>query len=673
MSGHNPFTLPVTDPVLIFAIVLLAIMAIPVLFRKTNIPSIVGMIVFGIIVGPHAFHILHESQVMELFGKVGLLYIMFLAGLEIEFIEFRKNSRTSIFFGLLSFLIPYGLGYGASVYFLGFDFVAASLVGILLSSNTLIAFPLASSLGLAKTPAVTTAVSGTVIADTLVLVFLAFLTTMLNGEGEGGFISFIISFSIFSFAVFFLLPKLSAWFFRHITLDGTTQYLFVFTMLFVSAFTAELAGAEPIIGAFFAGLALNRLIPHSSTLMNRIDFVGNSLFIPFFLISVGMLIRLDIFLSGYMLLIYAVALLVLGIGGKWIAAYVTKLIFKITNNEMQTIFGLTSARAAATLAVVLVGMRYGVISEDIFNATIILIMVSSLFSSWHTQRYGKRLAIDESRKEPEANTTLSQRILVPIANPATVKKLLDLAIMIHNPKSAEPIYSLAVVKDDHEARKHLAAIKPILEEMRRHAAASGVSLEGFNRLDANIPEAIVKTSIEINASTLILGWSGRDADLSRIFGYMFEAILKASYNQVIISNLPQPLETTDVLLVLVPRNATVEHGFDRWANTLMQLAKEMSASLVFYAEENDYAILRKRFKQFGIQLKDKSLGYNTDAYFEQHFQSKQKLFVLINARQQSLSYNLHHWNLTYKIPQLLPDENVLMIYPEQADLFISTP
>jgi Kef-type K+ transport system membrane component KefB len=673
MTGHNPFTLPVTDPVLIFAIVLSAIMAIPVLFRRTNIPPIVGMIIFGIIIGPHALHVLNEGQVMELFGKVGLLYIMFLAGLEIEFVEFRKNSKASIIFGLLSFSVPFALGYGASYYLLEFDFVAASLVGILLASNTLIAFPLIGSLGLSKTSAVTTAVSGTVIADTLVLIILAFLTTMLNGDGEGGFITFLISFSVFTFVIFFLLPKLSSWFFRNVTLDGTTQYLFVFTMLFVSAFAAELAGAEPIIGAFFAGLALNRLIPHSSTLMNRIDFVGNSLFIPFFLISVGMLIRLDILWMGYLPLVYAVALIILAIAGKWIAAYITKLLFKHTTNEMQTIFGLSSARAAATLAVALIGMRYGVISDDLFNATIFLIMVSSLFSSWHTQRYGKLLAIEEKQKEPEETTTLSQRILVPIANPATVKKLIDLAIMIHNPKSADPIYSLAVVKDDKDARKHLAAIQPILEEVKSHAAASGVRVEGFNRLDANIPEAIVKTTLELNASTLILGWSGRDADLSRIFGYMFEAILKATYNQVIISNLPKPLETTTQITVLVPPNASLEYGFKPWVNTLVMLSKEMTAPLMFYANERDYPAIKQQFKFYGIQLKDQNNGYNTDDFLAQHQQTKQKLFVLINARQNSLSYNLHHWNLTYKIPQLLPDQNVLMIYPKQSDLMIPAP
>jgi Kef-type K+ transport system membrane component KefB len=668
MTEHSPFKLPVEDPVLIFAVVLSAIMVIPVLFRRTNIPPIVGMIIFGILIGPHALHVLNQGRVLELFGKVGLLYIMFLAGLEIEFIEFRKNSRSSIVFGLLSFAFPFALGYYAAVLLVDFSFVPAALIGILLASNTLIAFPVVSSLGLTKTPAVTTAVSGTVIADTLVLVLLAFLVTMLNGEGDQGFITFVVSFSVFTFVVFFVLPKISAWFFRNVALDGTTQFLFVFTMLFVSAFAAELTGAEPIIGAFFAGLALNRLIPHSSTLMNRIDFVGNSLFIPFFLISVGMLIRLDVLWSGMWPLIYAAVLIVLGIGGKWLAAFVSRLLFKQSYNEFQTIFGLSTARAAATLAVALIGMRYGVISEDLFNATIFLIMFTSLFSSWHTNKYGRRLAIEEKQKEPDEVAPLSQRILVPIANPATVKRLIDLAIMMHNPKANEPIYSLAVVKDDHEARKQLKAIQPILEEVKAHAAASGVNMEGLNRLDVNIPEAIVKTTLELNASTLILGWSGRDADLSRIFGYMYEAILSATFNQVIISNLPKPLETTETLLILVPPNATLEYGCDRWVTTLSFLMREMTANIEFYANETDRKQLLKLFKKRGINLKDTGKDYDPDAYFARQDDNKQELFVMINARKYGVSYDLKHWNLTYKVPQLLPDQNVLMIYPEQAEV-----
>jgi len=667
MTEHSPFKLPVEDPVLIFAVVLSAIMVIPVLFRRTNVPPIVGMIIFGILIGPHALHVLNQGKVMELFGKVGLLYIMFLAGLEIEFIEFRKNSRASIFFGVLSFLLPFLLGFLASSILLDFNTLPAALIGILLASNTLIAFPVVSSLGITKTSAVTTAVSGTVIADTLVLILLAFLVTVLKGDGNG-FITFVISFSVFSFAIFFVLPRISTWFFRNVALDGATQFLYVFTMLFVSAFAAELAGAEPIIGAFFAGLALNRLIPNSSTLMNRIDFVGNTLFIPFFLISVGMLIRLDMLGAGMWPLIYAAVLIVLGIGGKWLAAFVLRLFFKQSANEFQTIFGLSTARAAATLAVALIGMRYGVISEDLFNATIFLIMFTSLFSSWHTNKYGRRLAIEEKQKEPDEVAPLSQRILVPIANPATVKRLIDLAIMIHNPKANEPIYSLAVVKDDHEARKQLTAIRPILEEVKAHAAASGVVMEGLNRLDANISEAIVKTSLELNASTLILGWSGRDADLSRIFGYMFEAILKATYNQVIISNLPKPLETTELLLILVPPNATLEYGIDRWVTALSLLMREMTASIEFYADEEDRIKLIKLFKKRGISLKDTGKDYNPDAYFARKDDNKQELFVMINARKFGVSYDLKHWNLTYKVPQLLPDQNVLMIYPEQAEV-----
>jgi hypothetical protein len=242
--------------------------------------------------------------------------------------------------------------------------------------------------------------------------------------------------------------------------------------------------------------------------------------------------------------------------------------------------------------------------------------------------------------------------------------------MIHNPKANEPIYSLAVVKNDHEARKQLTAIQPILEEVKAHAAASGVHMEGMNRLDVNIPEAIVKTTLELNASTLILGWSGRDADLSRIFGYMYEAILDATYNQVIISNLPKPLETTELLLILVPPNATLEYGLDRWVTSLSLLMREMTASIEFYANETDRKQLLKLFKKRGISLKDTGKDYDPDAYFARQADKKQELFVMINARKFGVSYDLKHWNLTYKVPQLLPDQNVLMIYPEQAEVQI---
>lgn len=664
---HHTFSLPVSDPVLIFAIVLLAIMLIPVLLRRTSIPPIVGMIVFGVVVGPYATNLLENSDVMVLFGKVGLLYIMFLAGLEIEFGSFKKNSKPSIFFGLLTFIIPYAFGYAAAHYLLHFNFIQASLIGILLASNTLIAFPSASRLGITKTSAVTAAVSGTVIADTIVLIFLALLSTLLKGEGNSGFITFLISFSVFSFVLFFALPRMAAWFFKSVTTDGTTQFLFVLTVLFASAFAAELAGAEPIIGAFFAGLALNRLIPSASTLMNRIEFVGSTLFIPFFLISVGMLIRIDAIFQGHEPLLYAGVLILLAISSKWLAAFLTRLLFKLTSNQMHAIFGLTSARAAATLAVALIGLRYEAISNDLFNATIFLIMASSLFSSYHTEKYGKRLAIEEKDKMGEDEAPLLQRILVPIANPATVKKLIDLAIMIHNPKSPEPIFSLSVVKDDHEARKRITAIKPGLEEVKKHAAAANVKLETLNRIDLNVPEAIVKTTLELGASSLILGWSSQASNLRRIFGNMFEAILNETVCQVIISSLPKPLNTTERILVLVPENAELEIGFKRWMSTINTLSRQLSTEVVFYASEQCRALVHKNIPKKSGQDRKQDFGYDPETFFAEANNPRQTLFIMINARPHSLSYRQRQWKTIFRIPQLLPEQNVLIIYPEQLE------
>lgn len=664
---HHSFSLPISDPVLIFAIVLMAIMLIPVLLRRTSIPPIVGMIVFGVVIGPYATNVLTNSDVMVLFGKVGLLYIMFLAGLEIEFVSFRKNSKPSIFFGLFTFIIPYVFGYFSAHYLLDFNFIQASLVGILLASNTLIAFPSASRLGITKTSAATAAVSGTVIADTIVLVLLALLSTLLKGDGNSGFFTFLVTFSVFSFVLFILLPRLAAWFFKSVTTDGTTQFLFVLTSLFAAAFASELAGAEPIIGAFFAGLALNRLIPSTSTLMNRIEFVGSTLFIPFFLISVGMLIRIDVLFEGHEPLLYAAVLIVLAISSKWLAAFLTRLVFKLTSNEMHVIFGLTSARAAATLAVALIGLRYDAISNDLFNATIFLIMFSSLFSSYHTEKYGKRLAIEEMDKVSEAEAPLLQRILVPIANPATVKKLIDLAIMIHNPKSPEPIFSLSVVKDDHDARKQLAAIKPGLDEVKKHAAASNVKLETLNRIDLNVTEAIVKSTLELGASSLILGWSSRASDLRNIFGNMFEAILNETVCQVIISSLPKPLNTTERILVLVPENAELEIGFKRWISAIHTLSRQLSTDVTFYASDKCKTLANKSMQKKGSPERKKDFGYEPDAFFAEASHPKQSLFVMINSRPHSLSYQQRTWKTTFRIPQMLPDQNVLIIFPEQLE------
>lgn len=664
----HDISFPLTDPFIIFMVVLLIVLIIPVALRKTNTPTIIGLIIIGIIIGPHALNIIADNDTIELFSHVGLLYIMFLAGLEIEFSEFRKNSLRGIFFGIATFAFPFLFGYYTSIYILSLSLIPSVFIGIMLASNTLIAFPSVSKLGITKSSAVNTAISGTVIADTLVLILLAFVTASLNdGDGMGFMLTFFLSFGTFTFAIFFLLPRLSRWFFRNIAMDGHLHYLFTLSALFASAYAAEIAGAEPIIGAFFAGLAMNRLIPSSSALMNRIDFVGNTLFIPFFLISVGMLVNLGVLFTGFRPILYAALFIILAISSKWLAAGVTKIIFRQTKAEMNTIFGLTSARAAATLAVAMVGLSYGVLNEDIFNGVILLILGSSLFSSYITERAGKDLVREESERLPGPDTIKQRRILVPIANPENIEKLIDLAILLSDPKLTEPVYPLAIVRDDADAKKRMALNKPVIEKLGRHAAASGISLQSITRVDINIPLAITRVSKELNISEIIMGWSGRTREVSRIFGNMVETVLNRSDNTVIIANLPQPLSLADRIFVFVPENAELEKGFPYWMNILSNLCNQLSASITFNIPERSGDRLEKAIKK---SFKDKSVRFRCFADWNNVWEMEstnndEPMYVIINARTHTISYTHKFFSLTFSLPPSLEDHNVLNIYPQQ--------
>ncbi|MFO7573867.1 MAG: cation:proton antiporter, partial [Bacteroidales bacterium] len=391
------FLVPVSDPVLIFTIIMFIVLLVPVLLRKTGIPAIVGLMIAGIIVGPNGISLIADSDVVELFGKVGLLYILFLAGLEIDYSEFRKNRNKSIFFGLFTFLLPFGSGYLAATLILSLSPVQGLLIGLFLASNTLIAFPAISKMGITRTPAVSIAIGGTLITDTLVLIVLTIISVLFAGAGTGTIPYMLIAtLTLFILVIIFVVPWISGWFFRTVTNDGDLQFLYTLTILFALSYTAEMAGAEPIIGAFFAGLTLNRLIPANSALMNRIAFVGNTLFIPVFLISVGMLVNLRVLFTDFSIELFALILITTALASKWLAAWLTRLVFRQNSFEMNLIFGLTSARAAATLAVALIGMSYGIIDGVMFNAVIILIVVSSLFSSWFTEKAGRNFARNET-------------------------------------------------------------------------------------------------------------------------------------------------------------------------------------------------------------------------------------------------------------------------------------
>lgn len=364
----HEFELPLANPVLVFSLILFIILLAPILLRKFNIPGIIGLIVAGVLVGPFGLNLLEKNSAIELFSTIGLLYIMFMAGIELDLNEFKSNRNGSLLFGLFTFAFPLGIGFPVCYYLLGYDFDASFLTASMFATHTLVAYPIVSALGIAKNRAVAITVGGTMLTDTAVLIILAVFIGKNEGTLNAGFwMTLGISLSIFSAIVLILIPKIAKWFFKKLEGEKHSHYIFVLSMVFLAAFLAELAGVEPIIGAFLAGLGLNKLIPHSSALMNRIEFIGNSLFIPFFLISVGMLVDIAVIFSGPMALIIAGTLSVVALFGKGVAAWFTQLVLRYTPTQRNLIFGLSSGHAAATLAVILVGYRAGILDENILN------------------------------------------------------------------------------------------------------------------------------------------------------------------------------------------------------------------------------------------------------------------------------------------------------------------
>lgn len=662
-------SLPIQDPVLIFSIVLFIILLAPILLNKIKIPSIMGLIIAGIVIGPNGFNLLERDSSIILFGTVGLLYIMFLAGLELDMNDFKRNKNKSIVFGSLTFLIPLCLGIPVCYYVLDYGFISSVLIASMFATHTLVSYPIASRLGITKNEAVTIAVGGTIITDTAVLLILAVITGAAEGNLDTNFwIQLIVSISIFSVVVFWLFPVITRWFFKNIEGENSSQYIFVLAMVFLAGFLAEVAGIEPIIGAFMAGLALNRLIPHTSPLMNRIEFVGNAIFIPFFLIGVGMIVDLRVLFNGWDALAVAGTLTLVAIVGKWLGAYFTQIIFKYSISQRNLIFGLSSAHAAATLAVILIGFNLGLVDESALNGTVLLILVTCLVSSFVTENAGRKIAIEESDKMPEL-TEVPERILVPIANPNTIEKLLDFAIMVKNPKNKEPIYPLAIVKDDDEAKEKVVLSNKMLEKAIVHASATESDVQIITKVDLNIASGIIRAIKELMITEVVIGWNEKLRTTDRFFGTTLNNILHHTDQLTIVCKLLNPLNTVKRLIVLLPENAYLEIGFHHWLHKIKLLYKQMGADVVFYGSPNSLEKIKDLTTTSKPEITATYIEFTewSDFLVLSREVSDDDLFVIISARKGTVSYQPDMENIPFKVSKHFRENSFIVLYPDQND------
>jgi Kef-type K+ transport system membrane component KefB len=665
--------IPFTNPVLILSLVLLIILFAPLIFRRFRIPGIIGLILAGVIIGPNTLHLIDKSTSFDLFSNTGLLYIMFLAGLEMDMEEFKHNRSKSIVFGALTFFIPITIGFFVCVYALQYSFWAALLLASMFSTHTLLSYPIVSNMGIVKNRAVQITFGGTIITDSAVLILLGVITNLSQGNFSGTYwLTLVLWIAVLIVGTLYLLPKLSKWFFRHLEGQGSSQYLFVLSMMFLAAFVADLAGVKAIVGAFLAGLAFNRIIPQSSVLMNRLIFIGNTLFIPFFLLSAGMLVDLRLFFGGTQELIFAGILSGVALLTKYFAAQITGFIYKYTKYERRIIYGLSTSHAAATLAVIKVGFDIGLLDQHAVNGTIILILITCLVSSFVTERAARQIAITDKDSDIKIKKKV-ERILIPIANPENLQRLMEFSLLIKDEKSIEPIYPLTVVEDADDANEKINSIKKAIDAIAEQIISSDTKIEILKKVDLNIVDGIVRTAKAYGASHIVISNRATNTSSNFLFGTVYNNLLAKTQQAVFLAKIIQPLNSFKRVFVVFTPNATLEPSFKRSTQKILCILKQVGDKSFVYGDD-------KTIEQFQKTANDKNgsfYTYTTLSAFENidGVISKEinpdDLILIISARKQTVSHNFSVDNLQKDLIKNLEFQSFVVLYPEMLEATIS--
>lgn len=664
--------LPITDPTWIFLLVLLIILFAPILLTKLRIPHIIGMILAGLAIGEHGFNILVRDSSFELFGKVGVYYIMFLAGLEMNMADFKKNRGKAVALGLLAFIIPISIGMVTNVLLLKYSLITSILLASMYASHTLVAYPIVIRYGISRQRSVSIAVGGTAVTDTLTLLVLAVISGVFKGEAGGLFwLWLVVRFVVLAMLIMYFLPRVGRWFFRRYD-DNVMQYIFVLAMVFLGAGLMELIGMEGILGAFLVGLVLNRLIPHVSPLMSHLEFVGNALFIPYFLIGVGMLIDVKVIFGGGDALKVAGVMIVVALGGKWIASWLTQKIYRMSALERELMFGLSNAQAAATLAAVLVGYNIilpdgsRLLNEDVLNGTVLLILVTCIVSSFTTERAARKMAMGEAHPE-EDRSREPEKILIPVANPNTIEYLMNLSLVIRDPKQKDNLLALNVINDHSGTEALEQQGKRYLERAAKITASAGVELKCISRYDLNIAAGIIHTAKEHGATDVIIGLHWKVNIVDSFFGMLTENLLKGLHREVMVARFLIPINTLRRIIVAVPPKAEYEAGFQKWVDHFCRMGTTLGCRVHFFANEQTGNLLQGlvKKKHSDTLTEFSRLDEWEDLLLLTGQVNYDHLLVVISARRGSISYDSSFEKLPSQLGRYFTNNSLIVLYPDQ--------
>ena len=664
---------PITNPSLIFLLVLVIILLAPIIMGKLRIPHIIGMVLAGVAIGQYGFNILVRDDSFELFGRVGLYYIMFLAALEMDVEGVKKNKGRLSLFGLLTFAAPFTLTFIMSEWLLGYPTIASLLLGCLMASNTLIAYPIVSRYGQQRKPSVALSVGASMLSLLVALVVLAALVASHNGQtGVLFWLWFVAKFVIYCGGLAILIPKLTRWFLRRYS-DAVMQFIFVMAMLFMSAVLSESIGLEGIFGAFLSGLILNRYIPHVSPLMNRIEFIGNALFIPYFLIGVGMLINVRLAFSDTGVLWVALAITLFGTAGKAIAAYLSALLFRLPlNTSGNMMFGLTSAHAAGAIAIIMVGMRLTtpdgsvLVTGEMLNGVVLMILLTCLISTVVTEQAAQQITLRD-KEIPQEDTQDDEKMLIPMKYPEYAVRLVNLAIMMRNPKLGRGLVGLSVVYDDVDMRLNQERGQRLLEKVQQYAAAADVKMQTQVRVAANIANGIKHAFKEFRASEIIIGMHMHPEVSASFWGEFHQSLFNGLNRQIIMARLKQPLSTIRRIEVAVPSRAQFEPGFYRWLERVARLSVNLECRTIFHGRTDTLALInqyvRNRHPEMRVEFMQmdhwNEMPRLAATIAEDH------LFIVIAARKGTVSYKNALEHLPEEIQQFFSGKNIIIIFPDQ--------
>lgn len=663
----------VTQPVEIFFIVLVIILVTPLLFNKLKIPHVIGMIMAGVIIGPFGFGVLDRDSSFSIFGQVGLLYLMFLAGLEIDMFHLRLNLRKGVLFGLLTLFIPLIGGVLTSVYILDVDWITALLLGSMYASHTLLSYPVAVRYGITKSPAVLIAIVGTIIAVAGALVTLGIAV---NIHRDGFFdtlslLKLILLTALYCVVVIYTYPRVTRWFFTKYS-DKVTQFVYVLAMVFMAAWCAQLVGLEPVLGAFFAGLVLNRFVPAASPLMGSIEFVGNALFIPYFLISVGMMINIRVVFHSNTLAV-AGLMLAVAIISKWLPAYITQKMRGLSRSSGGVMFGLTAAHTAVALAVVTLGVNLHMFDERILNATILVILITCAIAPAVTGVFAPRVKLemlhqeeqDEGRTSRLNRNTRVNNTLIPVANKRMAPELVELAVLMRTEVGRHEMYALHVRSDNSVAARNESAAA--LQTASLAAAAADVKLTTLDRYDMNIATGMLNAINERDITEVVMGLHRRQSSIDSFFGNKVEQLLKATNKMIIISRCFMPVNTMSRIIVAVPDKAQYETGFARWVRAIARLTTQLGCRVIFCCPDDIQPLIRGVLYQenYGVRCEFQSSPTWDDFIVYSPNIQPEDLLIVIGARPASLSFSDDMAEMPRYIQRIFNNNNVLMIYPEQ--------